>query len=71
MKLIEIFAAIVSVIIAIYNFDLDDFNRCVVSVLLILTAILVISPYQKLNEYIRSAAVFLTVFLIMKILITG
>ena len=71
MKLIEILAAIVSIFIALYNFDPYDFNRCIVSILLILTAILVLSPYPKLNRYVRSTAVFLTVFLIMKLLITG
>jgi hypothetical protein len=63
--------AVVSIFIALYNFDIYDFNRSLVSTLVILSAILVVSPYPKLNEVVRNAAVFLTIFLIMKLLITG
>ena len=71
MKLFNMIVAVISIMIALYNFDLYDFNRYIVSTLVILSAVLIISPYRKLNEVVRSATVFLAVFLIMKLLITG
>ncbi len=71
MKLVEIVLAIVSVIIAIYNFDINDFNRCIVSILILLSAFLVLSNNKKLKEQARKTAIVLAVFLVLKILITG
>lgn len=71
MKLFETILGVITIIIAIYNFDLDSFNRCIVSILLFMTGVLTLSRNEKLNKIIRNAAVALTIFLIMKILITG
>ena len=71
MKLFETILAVIAIFIAIYNFDLDSFNRSIVSVLLFMSAILTLSRNKKLNNIIRNAAVALAIFLIMKILITG
>jgi hypothetical protein len=71
MKLFETILAVIAIIIAIYNFDLDSFNRCIVSVLLFMTGILTLSRNEKLNRILRNLAVALAIFLIMKILITG
>jgi hypothetical protein len=68
---VEIVLAIVSVIIAIYNFDINDFNRCIVSILILLSAFLVLSNNKKLKEQARKTAIVLAVFLVLKILITG
>ena len=71
MKLFETILAVIAIFIAIYNFDLDSFNRCIVSILLFMSAILTLSRNKKLNKIIRNATVALAIFLIMKILITG
>ncbi|MCD9184796.1 MAG: hypothetical protein LUM44_00065 [Pyrinomonadaceae bacterium] len=71
MKLIEILLALFCIFAAIYNFDLYDFNRCIVSILLLLTAVLTLSQNEKIKSFARNFAVALTIFLIMKILITG
>jgi hypothetical protein len=71
MKLFEIILAIISIIIAIYNFDLHNFNRAVVSILIFLSAVLVLSHNQKLKAKVRKLAVLLAVFLLLKLLITG
>ncbi len=71
MKLFEMILAVICIFIAIYNFDLYNFNRSVVSILLLMTAVLTLSRNEKLNKILRNATVFLAIFLIMKILITG
>lgn len=71
MKLLEILLAIAAIFIAIYNFDIYNFNRCIVSILLLITAFLNLSPYENINKYVRYFGAFLTVFLIMKILVSG
>lgn len=71
MKLIEILLAIFCIFAALYNLDIHDFNRFIVSILLLLTAFLTLSPYEKINRYARNFAIALTIFLIMKILIRG
>lgn len=71
MKIIEILLAVFCIFVAIYNFDLYDFNRCIVSILLFLTAVLTLSQNKKIKSFARNFAVALTIFLIMKILITG
>ena len=71
MRLIEIILAIVCIIAAIYNFDLHNFNQCVVSVLLFATAILTLSKNKKLNRFVRNFAVGLAIFLILKLITVG
>ena len=70
MKLFETILAVICIFIAIYNFDIYNFNRSVVSILLLMTAVLTLSRNQKLNKILRNATVFLAIFLIMKIFIT-
>ncbi len=71
MRLVGIIVGIVCIFIAIYNFDLHNFNRSTISILLFLSAILTISRNEKLNNFVRNAAVALAIFLIIKLLITG
>lgn len=71
MRLVGIIVGIVCIFIAIYNFDLHNFNRSIISILLFLSAILTISRNEKLNNFVRNAAVALAIFLIIKLLITG
>jgi hypothetical protein len=71
MKLFETILAVICIFVAIYNFDIYNFNRSVVSILLLMTAVLTLSRNQKLNKILKNATVFLAIFLIMKILITG
>jgi len=71
MKLFETILGIICIIIAIYNFDFYDLNRSIVSVLLFMTGVRTLSRNEKLNEILRNASIFLAVFLLMKILITG
>ena len=68
MKLI---LAIICVVIAIYNFDIYNFNRCIVAVLLFMQAIMLISRNRKLNRFVRNFSVFLAIFLIFKLLLEG
>lgn len=71
MKLVGIIIAVVCLFIAIYNFDLHDFNRSAVSVLLFLTALLTLVRNRKLNRFIRRTAVALTIFLVLKLILFG
>ena len=71
MRLVGIIIGIVCIFIAIYNFDLHNFNRSIISILLFLSAVLTLSRNEKLNNFVRNAAVALAIFLIMKLLITG
>ena len=69
MKLLQIILALVCVGIAIYNFDLYDLTRSIVSVLLFMQAVMFVTENEKLKRLLRNASVFLAVFLILKILI--
>jgi len=71
MKLFETIIAVIAIIIAIYNFDLDSFNRCIVSILLFMQAVMLVSRHKKLKKILTNVSVALAVFLIMKILISG
>lgn len=71
MKLIETIVAVICIFIAIYNFDLYNFNRSIISILLFLSSILILSRNKKLKRLIRNTAVGLAIFLILKLLITG
>jgi hypothetical protein len=71
MKLLEIILAVICVFIAIYNFNIYEFNRMIVSILLFMQAIMFVSRNKKLNKILGNLSVFLAIFLIMKILITG
>ena len=71
MKLLEIILAVICIFIAIYNFDLYDLNRSIISILLFMQAVMLVSRHKKLNKILRNASVALAVFLIMKILISG
>jgi hypothetical protein len=71
MKLIGIILAIVCIFAAFYELDIHNINSCIVSVLLLMTAFLTLVPNRKITEHVRYAAVFLAVFLLMKILISG
>lgn len=62
---------IITILIAIYNFDVYNFNRSIVAILLFLSGVLSLSLNEKLNRIVRNTAVVLAVFLIMKILIVG
>ena len=71
MKLFEIILAVICIFIAIYNFDLYDLNRTIISILLFMQAVMLLSRNEKLRKSLRNVSVALAVFLIMKILITG
>lgn len=66
MKLI---LAIVCVVIALYNFDVYNFNRCIVAALLFMQAIMLVSRNGKLNRFLRNFSVFLAIFLIFKLIL--
>lgn len=68
---IEIILAIVCIIAAFYNFDFYNINQCIVSVLLFITGVLTLSRNEKLNKYLRFAAVGLAIFLMIRILLYG
>lgn len=71
MKLLEFILAIICIFIAIYNFDLYNSTRLIVSILLLMQAGMILLPNNKIKEFLRNASVGLAIFLIMKILITG
>jgi hypothetical protein len=71
MKLLGIVLGIIAILIAIDNFDIYNFNRMIVSILLSMSGILTLSRNEKLKEKIRITAVALVIFVIMKLLITG
>ena len=71
MKLIGIIIAVITIFIAIYTFDLHNFNSCVVSVLLLMSSALILVQNGKLNKFIRRAAILLTIFLLLKFLLIG
>ncbi len=71
MKLIEVILALFCIFAAFYDLDIHNFNRCIVSVLLLMTAFLTLSKNEKLKSYVRNVSIFLAIFLIMKILIIG
>jgi hypothetical protein len=71
MKLLGIVLGIIAILIAIDNFDIYNFNRMIVSILLFMSGILTLSRNEKLKERIRITAVALVIFVIMKLLITG
>jgi hypothetical protein len=71
MKLFEIILAIICIFIAIYNFNIYEFNRMIVSILLFMQAVMILVRNEKLKKMLRNISVFLAIFLIMKILITG
>jgi hypothetical protein len=71
MKPYKIFLAIVCIIIAIYNFDIYHLNGCIVAALMFMQAILLISRNRKLNRILTNVSVFLAIFLILKLIITG
>ena len=71
MKLFEIILAVICIFIAIYNFDFYNSTRMIVSILLFMQAIMLVSRNEKVKKTLRNISVFLAIFLIMKILITG
>lgn len=71
MKLIEIAIAIVSILIAIYNFDIYNPNRCIASVLLLMSAVMTLSKNKKLNRFLRIASVILAIVLFFRLLMYG
>lgn len=71
MKLLEIILAIICIFVAIYNFDLYNSTRLIVSILLLMQAGMILLPNKKIKEFLRNASVALAIFLIMKILISG
>ena len=71
MKPYKIFLAIVCIVIAIYNFDIYNLNGCIISVLMFMQAILLLSRNRKLNRILTNVSVFLAIFLIFKLIITG
>jgi hypothetical protein len=71
MKLFEMILAIICIFIAIYNFDFYNLNRSIVSILLFMQAIMLLSSNEKLKKILGNVSLFLAIFLIMKILITG
>ena len=71
MKLFEMILAVICIFIAIYNFDFYNLNRTIVSILLFMQAIMLVSRNEKLKRLLGNISLFLAIFLIMKILITG
>lgn len=71
MKLLGIILGVIAILVAIYNFDIYNFNRMIVSILLFMSGVMTLSRNEKLNKKIRNIAVALAIFLIMKLLITG
>jgi hypothetical protein len=71
MKFFEIVLAVICVAVAIYSFDFYNTTRMIVSILLFMQAVMLVAPHGKLKKTLRNFSVFLAVFLIMKILISG
>lgn len=71
MRILEIILAAAAVFAAIYNFDWYDFNRCIVSVLLLISAYLTVSNNKKAKETVRKTALVLAVILVLKTLFVG
>lgn len=67
----RIILGIAAILIAVYNFDIYNFNRTLVAVLLFMTGVLTLSQNKKFNKIVRNITVALAIFLIMKLLITG
>lgn len=67
----KLLLAIICIVIAIYNFDIYNFNRCIVAALLFMQAIMLISRNRKLKRLLRNFSVFLAIFLIFKLLLQG
>ena len=71
MRILEVVLAVISIFIAIYNFDWYDFNRCVVSVLLLMSSYLTLSNNKKGKESVRKMAIALAIFLVLKMIFVG
>lgn len=69
MKPFKLIVAIVCIVIAIYNFDVYNFNRCIVAALLFMQAIMLVSRNRKLNRFLKNFSVFLAIFLIFKFIL--
>lgn len=67
MKLFEVIIAIVCIFIAIYNFDIYNLDRTIISILLFMQAAMILSSNKKLKKILRNFSVFLAVFLIILI----
>lgn len=69
MNPVKIFLAFVLCIVALYNFDIYNLDRCIVALLLLMQAVMLVSRNRKLNDLMRNVSVFLAIFLIFKILL--
>lgn len=68
MNPLKIILAIICFIVALYNFDFYNPDRCILAVLLFMQAVLLISRNRKLNRFLVNASVFLAIFLIFKLI---
>ena len=69
MKLTEIILALFCIFAAVYSFDPDNLNKCIISALLCIMAINALSKNEKLNRVLRGLSVFLAVFLFCRVLV--
>jgi len=77
MKLIGKIIAVVTIIIAIYNFDWHTLNQILMPVLLIIVATMILiqenksSFARKLHKFLVRASLAIAIFLILKTLFYG
>lgn len=68
MKVIEVFLVIMLVLVAIYNFEFNDLNKWLVSILLLLSAVNIIVKKGELGSFGRKTSLIIVVCLVIKVL---
>ena len=68
MKLFEVIIAIVCIFIAIYNLDIYNLDRTIISILLFMQAVMLVTSNKKLKKILRNSSVVLALFLIARFL---
>jgi hypothetical protein len=67
VKVIEVILVIFLVSVAIYNFEFYDFNKWLVSILLLLSAAGLIFKNSEFSSFVRKTSLIIVVFLVVKI----
>jgi hypothetical protein len=68
MKLFEVIIAVVCIFIAIYNLDIYNLDRTIISILLFMQAVMLLTSNKKLKKILRNSSVVLAIFLIARFL---
>ena len=68
MKVIEVFLVIMLVLVAIYNFEFNDLNKWLVSILLLLSAVNIIVKKGEFGSFVRKTSLIIVVCLVIKVL---